>query len=175
MPDQQTLGVDFDALWPEFEGQKVSKVILTFAGEVDLSQNQDLCRSLDYLGEVEFTIKGRITGKKHSYVKGATVGNATMSVERVDLGGASIITTKAQTAAARAAKLAERPVARDPLEICGQIHEGHMSACQIPWQDCEIGANVTGPNNEPPSVLDQASEIARDAAAKGRRGKRSAE
>lgn len=174
MTGQPSLGTQFDALWPEFEGQRVTKVIMTFAGEVDLSQNPDLCAALSYLGEVEFTIHGRITGKKHSYVKGATVGNATLAVERVELGNTSFLTTKAQTAAARAAKEAERPAQRDPLEVCGQIHEGHLSACQIPWQDCEIGLNDPDrPRpNEAPDVIAQATEIARNASDRPRRGRK---
>lgn len=166
--EQATLGRDFDALWPTFEGQKVTKVILTFAGEVDLSQNQDLCRALDYLGEVEFTISGRITGKKHSYKQGATVGTATMTVERIDLGGVAVVAKGGSKAAKEAIdvtpdgeatpapKKRGRPkkAAADEYRMCGKMHSGHLSACTLPWNECEID------DPSPSGILAEAQAIA---------------
>lgn len=82
---QGDLGGDFDELWVRFEGQKVTKVILNFAGEVEVT-DQVTAAALGYLEEVQFTITGRITGKKHSYVKGLTRGQAIVEVHEVALG-----------------------------------------------------------------------------------------
>ena len=82
---QGSLGGDFDELWTRFEGQKVTAVILNFAGEVSVT-DQETAAALGYLEEVEFLIRGRITGKKHSYRGGTTRGQAIVQVESVELG-----------------------------------------------------------------------------------------
>lgn len=107
-PAQASLSSEFEELWPLFEGNRVSKVIMTFAGEVDLSSDPELCAALGYLEEVEFTVMGRITGKKHSLKGNVTVGNATIAVERIRT-GATIVTTKAGRRAAEAAQALNEP------------------------------------------------------------------
>lgn len=105
---QPSLSEEFEELWPLFEGQRVSKVIMTFAGEVDLSADADLCQALGYLEDVEFTIIGRVSGKKHSLKGNSTVGNATITIDRIR-SGATIVTTRAGQRAAEAAEALNAP------------------------------------------------------------------
>ncbi len=56
-------GFEKPELWDRFEGRKITKVILSFAGTCDLSQDPDLCRALRLRNEVGFTIEGQVTGK----------------------------------------------------------------------------------------------------------------
>lgn len=56
-------GFEKPELWDRFEGRKVNKVILTFAGTCDLSQDPALCTQLRLRNEVDFSISGEVTGK----------------------------------------------------------------------------------------------------------------
>lgn len=110
--EQPSLSPEFESLWPQFEGQRITKVIMTFAGEVDLSADQDLCQALHYLDEVEFTIRGRITGKKFSLKGVETVGNATTTILAIRAGGGLIMTKAGERAEAAKDVTPKAPKAR---------------------------------------------------------------
>lgn len=168
--NQGSLGGDFDELWTRFEGQKVTKVILNFAGEVAVT-DQETAAALGYLEEVEFMIRGRITGKKHSYQKGLTRGQAIVEVHSVELGDHVFETKVAERLkAAQEAQDVTPPEATqkapdgrsrrrkddpvwDELDrqdeaiaaatdglLCGKIHRGHSNPCPIPAVDCDLAS-----------------------------------
>lgn len=56
-------GFEKPELWDRFEGRRISKVILSFAGTCDLSDDPELARQLHLREEVAFTIEGQVTGK----------------------------------------------------------------------------------------------------------------
>ena len=166
---QGSLGGDFDELWVRFEGQKVTKVILNFAGEVSVT-DPETAAALGYLEEVEFLIRGRITGKKHSYQKGLTRGQAIVEVHSVELGD-HVFETKvaerlkaaadAQDVTPEGPQEARRPRSGrrkddpvwDELDrqdealaavtdglLCGKIHRGHTNPCGILAVDCDLAS-----------------------------------
>lgn len=147
---QPSLSQEFEELWPIFEGERVSKVIMTFAGEVDLSADIDLCQALGYGAEVEFTIRGKVTGKKHSFKGGGmTVGNATVTIESIRANGA-LIMTKAGERAAKARDVTPdsqpRPIRKDP--VWDDIDR--MDAEQAEAEDARLGqAAIEAPDAEP--------------------------
>lgn len=129
--EQPTLSKEFEDLWPAFEGEKVAKVVMNFAGEVDLSANAELCQSLDYLGEIEFTIRGTVTGKKFSHKGGDTVGSAILTIDRVQLAGSELLTRAGTRAAARAAKVEQDDAIFDPDFTPDGIEAPEGSALRI--------------------------------------------
>lgn len=134
--DQELPG--FEGLWPVFEGERVTKVVLTFAGEISIT-DRTVAAELGYLGDVELTVRGKITGKKHSWKAGATVGNATLAIESIEMAGVELDSATAARAAAKAEKAAATPTPiRPDIYPCDRVHRGHLSPCPQPAETCEL-------------------------------------
>lgn len=97
-PGQQELFPDLpkpDPLWPDFDGKRVSKIRLAFAGECDLLEGEAdrvLASQTARIGnEVTVTITGTVTGRSHKQAPKSpreVHGVCTLAVDEVSLGDA---------------------------------------------------------------------------------------
>lgn len=154
------------AFW-NLDAYTMEKVVVNFAGEVELLPDNELRDSVELGSFIEFTVKAQVTARKFS-LKGT--GQVILTVLAIETNGSELLTRKG-TAAAQAAidvtpegeapKKRGRPRKADPaFDTCGIVHRGMNSPCMNSRDDCEIEASLQAADERAARVLSEAEDVA---------------
>lgn len=132
----------------EIEGYKVTRATINFGGEVPLPLDSALIRDMSYRGDVEFVIKGRITGNAFAAKGDEDIKRVVVMVTEV--------ATAAETFQTKAAQTEERK--RKAKEAANVVEEPKKRGRPAKAKDEVAGKDVFNPDNFN-AVDDEASNV----------------